>query len=147
MAAMRMVRWTRLILIITIFADSWFHDFNYQNESMRVFVDCSICLHSARCVYIDYYCWIMQTVKAIECFDICRQQWHDAFVLACNCQSYSTITCCVGIVLHCLLLLFYFFCTLHLLFVFCINYISYLRWPALMGICLFWQPTMFKNCI
>jgi len=34
--------------------------------------------------------------------------------------------------LHCLLLLL--FCTLHLLFVFCINYLSYHRWPALMGI-------------
>ena len=26
------------------------------------------------------------------------------------------------------------------------NYISYHRWPALMGICLFWQPAMF-SCI
>jgi len=28
----------------------------------------------------------------------------------------------------------FFFCTLHLLFVLRINYISYHRWPALMGI-------------
>ena len=40
----------------------------------------------------------------------------------------------------------YYFFTLHLRFAFCINYISYHRWPALMGICLFWQPAMF-SCI